>query len=329
MSTFNETLHPRAASGEFTDKVNSAPAGQLDGAASDAAAAHADRIQTLEDRYFDLWSDERGYTALRQIGESNSLRAAVAETSTDPCVLATLARDTIGDTDQRVAQNRFATAPILHAIASDTSRDRAYEARFAAFTSRNCDEATIRELWSRKPADDPYANAIRIDLASAPNTPGDILAEMVDRGYSPIAGAHPHLPAETRDAAIADPHRAHLVIDNPNLTAQQLDAAARNAAPLAVSADEDDDDTIWAALTAAGVAKHPNVTEETVTALLTFPDAHVQKTARDRLAGNRITRARAAAEQEMRDAGGTDDEIKLAGDIAGRRALKGKEWGEA
>ena len=103
-------------------------------------------------------------------------------------------------------------------------------------------------------------------MATAPNTPGDILRDLAFRSYSPQAGDHPNFPEEALAAAVSDPTRAHLVVGNAKLTDEQLRAALRAVDPFT----DDDDDEIWAVLTAAGAAKHPNASEETVkSALLT------------------------------------------------------------
>lgn len=325
MTTFDAALHPRGQAdnaGQFRTKENEAPGVALEGRS--AAELHAERIQELEDQWFDLWTDTNPNAELDLVGEESGRQTDLARTTTDPRTLAQLARNTIGEVGSTVARNPHTPAGVLHYLATSQDRARAYEDRFHAIQNPACDPATIRALWDA-PQNSEWSRPLRIDMATAPNTPGDILRDLAFRSYSPQAGEHPNFPDDALAAAVADPTRAHLVIGNAKLTDAQLRTAVEAVDPLT----DDDDDEMWAVLTAAGAAKHPNASEETVTSLLTYPDAHVQKTARDRLTGNRITRSRAAAEREMREAGGSDEEIALAGTIAGRLALEGKEWGQA
>lgn len=329
MTAFDAALHPRgqaANAGQFRDKVNDGPGGSLATERS-AAEVHQDRVQELEDEWFSLWTNTDPIDELDHVGEDPHRQAAVARATTDRRALAQLARNTIGNVGRAVAQNPHTPAGVLHHLATDEDRSRSYEDRFYAVQNPNCDPATIRELWNKPAAAVEWRRAIRIDIASAPNTPSDILRDLVYRSYSPNAGEHPNFPDDALTEAVTNPNRVHLVIGNPKLTDEQLQTAVDSLATT-LGGDPDDDDEVWHAVTAAGIARHPNASEATVERLLIYPDAHVQKTARERLTGNRITRFRAAAEQEMRDAGGTEEEITLAGDIAGRRALEGKEWGQ-
>lgn len=325
MTTFDAALHPRGRAqnaGQFRIKENEAPGAGLEGRSF--VEMQAERIQELEDHWFALWTDTEPNAELDLVGEDPGRQADLARTTTDPRTLAQLARNTVGDVGSAVARNPHTPAGVLHYLATSQDRARAYEDRFHAIHNVACDPATIRALWDA-PLNSDWCRPLRIDMATAPNTPGDILRDLAFRSYSPQAGDHPNFPEEALAAAVSDPTRAHLVVGNAKLTDEQLRAALRAVDPFT----DDDDDEIWAVLTAAGAAKHPNASEETVKSLLTHPDAHVRKTAKDRLTGNRITRSRAAAEREMRDAGGSEEEITLAGNIAARGALEGKEWGQA
>lgn len=325
MSTFDAALHPRGQAenaGQFRTKENEAPGIGLEGRS--AAEMHAERIQELEDQWFDLWTDTDPNGELDLVGEDAGRQAELARTTTDPRTLTQLARITIGDVGSTVARNPYTPAGVLHYLATSQDRARSYEDRFHAIQNAACDPATIRALWDA-PQNSEWSRPLRIDMATAPNTPGDILRDLAFRSYSPQAGEHPNFPDDALAAAVADPTRAHLVIGNAKLTDEQLRTAIGAVGPFT----DNDDDEIWAVLTAAGVAKHPSASEETVASLLTHPDAHVQKTARDRLTGNRIARSRAAAEQDMRDAGGSEAEVALAGNVAAREALEGREWGRA
>lgn len=326
-TTFDESAHPRQATGEFAKKVNDAPTGTLDAVAALDAQTDA-RVSELRSEYITMLLDgaDGGH---RRAGEDCHRQAAYAEQTTDPAELAHLARNPIGEVALTVARNPHTTAPTLHAIATDATNTIADDARTAALHHPNVDVATLRHLWSFPHPTDRFSGYMRRAVLRAPATPGDILADALLVEWEAIAGEHPNLPADTLAAAVGNPDLTHKVSKNPNLTDAQLRQAVKVTAEHAALYAENDDDSVWEAVVAADAARHPNASPETVAALATHPDAHVRKTARDRQTGDRIRRAQAAAEQEMRDAGGSETDVAVAGRLAANRALSGKEWGEA
>lgn len=268
-TTFVEADHPRETSGRFGRKVNSSPTGSLEPEQSSQEA----RVAELQSEFLGLWSDrtETVNTELDSAGETSAAQEVLAAVTRDPRVLAVLAGNTIGGVDEAVARNPHTPAPVLHAIAADTSASRAYTTRFLAATHPNTSTATICHLYDGDDPDEKVAahRAFMVDLACAPNAPGNLLTDMVTRG-NPIAGRHPNLPEHTRRASVSDPNRAHLVIENGALTDEELNAALEAVTPMLTSDDEDDQ--IHAALVGAGVAKHPNTSDATLTRLETQSD---------------------------------------------------------
>lgn len=285
--TFEEASHPRETTGRFIHKTNSAPVGTLAApAAADVEDATAERVEALRNDYFELWSDRAAdvEAALHSAGEVSDRQAELATQTRDPRVLAILAQNTIGDVDEMVARNPVTPASVLHHIATDTSADRRYESRYLATAHANTDPATIRHLWEeREPDEKPHVRrALAVDLAFAQNTPPDILTAMIESGNA-MAGTHPALPADTITAALTDVDRAHLVVQHPSLTAEQLDLALQTVEPLLHSEDEDDE--IRGVLVATNVARHPSTAARTLQALEHHPDPWVRKTVRDRRRG--------------------------------------------
>lgn len=308
--------------GQFAGKMNSAPADTLVTPAEDSAP-WIQRTAQLSSDYLELWSDPEARKTVRAVGEQASRRAQLAESTRDPAVLAFLTGDIMGEIGVNVARNPAAPACVLHDIATDRRSSRQYEDRFAAVTRPQTDVATLQLIWSRTADEDVWAPHLQRDMVHAPNATGEILTTLLDHHVAG-AGKHPNLPADILAAAAADPSRAHLVIEHPALTDDQL----REAITATAAHQYDDEDDIWAVTVAAGAARHPNASADTVARLTGHPDAHVRKTARDRQSGDRITRGRAAAEQEMREAGGSEDDIRKAGDAAAQMALEGAETGK-
>jgi len=300
--------------GQFAGRQNTAPSRSLTSIDSTVAQ--------LEQAYFELWTDTDAGEKVRAVGEMPFNQTELATVTTDPTVLACLAGNTIADIGRHVARNPHTTAPTLHYIATDISRARAYEDRAIALHHPNTDIATLRTVWDGIDGDDS-AQHLRHELAYNPNTPGDILATLM-REHQVDAGRHPNLPDDVLAEAVTDPELASVVIRNPKLT----DAQLRQAIAVTSVHDYDDDDSFWPAVVAAGAAGHPNASPETVEKLTKHPDAHVRKTATARQIGDRMRRNRARAEQEMRDAGGSEADIQAAGDTAAMIALDGREWGE-
>lgn len=246
---------------------------------SDAPAPWRARATALSAEYHDLFLDKVAWETVRAAGEMPSGRERLAATSEDPAVLAALSGDTISAAGQRLAMNPATPACVLHDIATDRRSGRRYEDRAAALMHPNTDVATLEMLSAPPEKADRSADALRREVAHAPNATGEMLTRLLYDDWSEAAGQHPNLPADVLDSAVHDPERAHLVISNPQLSDRQL----RESLDVFDGYRTTDDDCVWAEVVAARVARHPNASTSTVQELAHHPDAHVRKTARERL----------------------------------------------
>jgi hypothetical protein len=193
MTNWNETLHPRATAGTFTDKQHSTPELVLE-----AVNDSVDEPTTSPELEAMLVSADPAW------------RKNIAENlDTPPALLEALARSTDRDDRMHVAMNgslsrttllRLASDPEEYVRESDAGNDRAPADALDKLTAEDREEGleyTVCELVARNP--NASEEAIR-RLATIEEDADYIVA---------AAAQHPRLPADTHKALVA--HPSHIV----------------------------------------------------------------------------------------------------------------------